>query len=81
MQIISRFENYPSFGSTRFFNGGGQFCFFSNGTKAFMWNPPGQFANDRRVGYLEERANKIIIEADQAKNLPPTNLLMRHKPK
>ncbi len=75
MQIISRFEKYPSFGSTRFFNGGGQFCFFSNGTKAFRWDPPGQFANDRRVGHVEERANKTHHEADLAKGLPPTNFI------
>lgn len=75
MQIISRFEKYPSFGSTRFFNGGGQFCFFSNGTKAFRWDPPGQFAHDRRVGHVEERANKTHHEADLAKGLPPTNFI------
>ncbi len=73
MQIISRFENYPSFGYTRFFNGGGQFCFFSNGTKAFRWDPPGQFANDRRVGHVEEREIKTHHEADMAKNVSPTN--------
>ena len=72
LQIISRFENYPSLGSTRFFNGGGQFYFISNGTKAFMWNPPGQFANDRRVSYFAERADKDHLEVDQVKNLPPS---------
>ena len=73
MQIISRFENYPSFGSTRFFNGGGQFCFFSNGTEAFRWDPPGQFANDRRVGYFTKRKDKTHPEVDKAKNLRPTH--------
>ncbi len=73
MQIISRFENYPSFGHTRFFNAGGQFYFFSNGTKAFRWDPPGQFASDRRVGHVEARESKTHHEADMAKNVPPIN--------
>ena len=71
MEIISRFENYPSFGSIRFFNGGGLFNFFSNGTKAFRWSPPNQFANDRRVGSLQERASTSHPEVSLLTNLPP----------
>ena len=71
MEIISRFENYPSFDSTRFFNGGGLFNFFSNGTKAFRWSPPNQFANDRRVGSLQERASTTHPEVVLVTILPP----------
>ena len=55
MEVISRFEKYPSLGSTRFFNGGDQFNYFSNSTKSLLWNPPNQFANDRRLGYTKKR--------------------------
>lgn len=75
MQIIARFENYPSFGHTRFFNAGGQYCFYSNGTQAFRWDPPGQFANDRRVGHVEERATPTYHEVNMMKKLPPTDFI------
>lgn len=54
LEVISRFEKYPSLGSTRFFNGGDQFNFFSDSTKIFKWYPPNQFANNSRIGYSEK---------------------------
>ena len=72
MEVVSRFENYPSFDSTRFFNGGGLFYFLSNGTKTLRGCPPDQFANDRRTGSLERRDRAEHPEVIMAQGLPPT---------
>jgi len=73
MELISRFENYPSFKSFRFFNDGGLLYYFSNGTKNLKGSPPNQFAIDRRVGYLERlRENYIEGTVMNTRYLPPS---------
>lgn len=76
MEIISRFEKYPSFSSTRFFGGGGQFYHLSNGTKQLKGLFPIQFHNDKHTGSLEEielekPEEALGIEIRMATNLPP----------
>ena len=71
MEVISRFEGYPSLELFRFFNGGDLFYFFSNGTKTLRGLLPGQVANDRRIGHLERRDLPNHPEVMMATQLPP----------
>lgn len=79
MEVISRFEKYPSLGSMRFFNGGGLFCVFSNGTNSFLWSPPNQFAKDRRIGRFEEREGTINVQVSSAREIPPNMFIDESK--
>ena len=72
MEVISRFEGYPSFESLRFFNGGSLFYFFSNSTKTLNGILPGQVANDRRLGSVRRVDFTEHPEVIMATGLPPT---------
>ncbi len=76
MEVISRFEKYPSFRFTHFFGGGGQFYRFLNGTKHLKGIFPIQFHNDRHTGSLEDvelekPEDAFKFETKIATNLPP----------
>ena len=62
MEVISRFERYPSFNAALFFGGGGQFYRFSNSVKQLNGGVPGQFSNSREIGYLE------VIDLEQSED-------------
>ncbi len=82
MEVISRFENYPSLGSMRFFNGVGLYCVFSNsnGTDSFLWSPPNQFAIDRRVSRFEEYEEETIhVQVSDASEILPDFLIDESK--
>lgn len=79
MEVISRFENYPSLSSMRFFNGGGLYCVFSNGTNSFLWSPPNQFAIDRRVSRFEKYRETIQVQVSDASEIPPDILIDESK--
>lgn len=73
MEVISRFENYPSFKSFRFFNDGGLLYYFSNGTKNLKGSPPNQLAVDRRIGYLQRlKEDYIDTTVLNTRYLPPS---------
>lgn len=77
VEIISRYEKYPSFNASRFYGGGGgQFYRFSNGTKKLSGVFPIQFRNTRQTGSSEESelekpedAFEIILSI--ATDIPP----------
>ena len=75
MEATSRFENFPSLGSYRFFNGGGLFFFVSNGTNRLKGRLPEQFANDNRIGNFEWGKSVILPDALMAINLPSYHLI------
>lgn len=54
MEVISRFENFPSLGSLRFYGGDGHFFRFGNSTKLLRGNFAGHFEKDRVTGFIEE---------------------------
>ena len=72
MEAISRFENYPSFESFRFFNGGGQSFFTSNGTVTLKEILPAQVKNNAPIGTFIIRNIPTLPEVITAKNIPPT---------
>ena len=75
LESVSFFDNYPSLGHLRFFNGGCLLYFFSNGAKNLRGNPPNQFANDRRIGYLERREENLQFQVITALSIPPSYLI------
>lgn len=75
LESVSCFDNYPTLGHLRFLNGGGLFYFFSNGAKNLTGNPPNQFANDRRIGYLERRESNFQFQVITALSIPPSYLI------
>lgn len=72
MEVISRFEKYPSLDSIRFYNGGAIYYFFSNGSKTLKGTTPGQFWNKRARGYLKWLKRPTQSEVNLAKKIPPT---------
>ena len=70
---ISRFENYPSLGHLRFFNGGRERNLFSNGSQILVDGIPNQFANDRRRGNLVLNKELYEFTVVTATYLPPSN--------
>lgn len=54
MEVISRFENFPSLGSLRFYGGDGHFSRFGNSSKLLRGNFAGHFEKDRMTGFIEE---------------------------
>ena len=50
MEQISRFENYPSIGFKRYFNGGHQEFLLANAERGLSGYLPNQFATDNRIG-------------------------------
>ena len=75
LESVSCFDNYPSLGHIRFFNGGDRLYFLSNGSKNIMGSPPNQFANDRRIGYLERREENLQFQVITALSIPPSYLI------
>ncbi len=70
LEAISRFENFPSLDSHRFFNGGGLFFFVSNGKNRLKGRYPEQFANDNRIGYFEWEDGVIFPDVIMGIDLP-----------
>jgi len=75
LESVSCFDNYPSLGHIRFFNGGDRLYFLSNGYQNLMGSPPNQFANDRRIGYLERREENLQFQVITALSIPPSYLI------
>lgn len=76
MEVISRFENFPSLGSLRFYGGDGHFFHLSNSYKLLRSTFPGHFEKDRLTGHREEVKLENPIKAfgltvNIATNLPP----------
>ena len=77
MEIISRYDKYPSFNAARFYGGGGgQFYRFSNNANKLEGLFPIQFKNGRQIGSLKESELKKSEDAFSilltiATNLPP----------
>lgn len=76
LEIISRFDNYPSFDSTRFYGGNGQFCRNSNSSKLLKRTLPSQISNDVLIGSfeeleLEDPGGAYMYEVSLTTNLPP----------
>lgn len=55
MELMSRFENYPSLGFKRYFDGGSQALLLVNAYHRNLVNFPNQFANDWRVGIFPKQ--------------------------
>ncbi len=75
MEAISRFENYPSFESLRFFNGGGQSFFTSNGTVTLKEILPAQVKNNAPIGTFIIRDIPTLPEVITAIKILPTYLI------
>lgn len=76
LEIISRFENFPSLGSLRFYGGDGQFCRYSNSSKRLERVFPGHLDNDVTVGSfaeyeLDDPMKAYMYEVFLAAHLPP----------
>lgn len=54
MEFIDRFENYPSLGFRRYFNGGSLEFLFAQNREGLEGHLPNQFANNNRIGAFSE---------------------------
>ncbi len=76
LEIISRFEKYPSLASIRHYGGGGQYYYFSNSIKSFKGLFPTPSQNEERVAALLEFELEVPSDAfmnvvELASNSPP----------
>ena len=55
LEVVSRFEKFPSLGSLRFYGGGGHYYHFSNGVKLIEGTFPTHLKNKALIGSLEGR--------------------------
>lgn len=55
LEVVSRFEKFPSLGSLRFYGGGGQYYHFSNGAKQIDGLFPTHLSNKLHIGSLQSR--------------------------
>lgn len=56
MAFIDRFENYPSLGFRRYFNGGSLEFLFAQNRDGLEGHLPNQFANDNRIGAFSKES-------------------------
>ena len=75
IDYVCVFENYPSYGHFRYYNGGIKNYFISNGSEFLRGHFPDQFANIRLVGDLEQLDKYVEIQVFNIAYLPPKILI------
>lgn len=74
LEEIFSYDNYPSLGHLRFYNGGKQKYFLSNSSKILMGQFPNQYVNVRRYkGYLARWEKRVLQNVFNITFLPPSS--------